>query len=261
MTHLVPSRRCLLSLALGLFVGSLAGCASPVATPSKALRVGCDFDNEPFASIGANGEPVGRDVEMMIEIGKALGQEIQFVRIPFNDLLPALERGEIDAVCATLGITAERSKRVAFSQPYFSTRISVLVRADGPKALSELAGKRVSASPATTSEYALRAGLPDSIAVLDNPDKKKADQRVLSGDVAGAVIDGPDADDFARASNGQLAVIAEPLAVEQYAIAMRLDDVALHTRIAAALETLIPVGKLAELDRLHGLRADSSATR
>ena len=242
-------------------LGSILGCRTPSPDSTATLRVGCDFDNEPFASIDANGQAVGRDVEMMEAIGARMGARVEFVRIPFNDLLAALDRNDIDVVCATMGITAERAKIIDFSEPYFATRISALVLADGPKNLDELAGKRVSASPNTTSEFALLERLKDSVPVLDNPDKKKADARVLNGDVAAAVIDGPDAIDFAKASEGRLAVLAEPVALERYAMSVRKGNSALLSRVDQALSAMRTDGTLAALDSKYGLRSDSPASR
>ena len=46
----------------------------------------------------------------------------------------------LDLVCATIGITDERARRVAFSRPYFHTRLLVVVRDGlGEEAMSEKA--------------------------------------------------------------------------------------------------------------------------
>jgi ABC-type amino acid transport substrate-binding protein len=239
------------------FVIAVLAFATACATfdTREALSVGCDFDNAPFAYLDETGAYRGRDVEMMAALGAELGVSIEWVKLPFEELLPAAERGEVDAVCATIGVTDERSKRVRFTQPYFETRLAALVRtgAGEPRTLADLDGRRVAASPNTTSELALSSGLPRAIAVLDNAAKKKADVRLLDREVDAVIQDGPDADDFAAASGGQLAVIPEPVATERYAIAVSPLRADWKDRLDSALVTLRRIGVLADLDRRHGL--------
>jgi len=230
-----------------------AGCAG--SDSSETLRVACDFDNAPFAFVAADGGYGGRDVAMTEALGVEMDVTIEWVKLPFEELLPAVERGDIDAVVATVGITEERSKRVLFTRPYFETRIAALARAgDGePTTLAELRGRRVAASPGTTSELALRERLPDVIAVFDNAAKKKADVRLLEREVDAVIQDGPDADDFAAASGGKLRVIEEPVARERYAIVVSPRRPEWKPRLDAALDALERRGVLESLDAEHGL--------
>lgn len=231
-----------------------AGCAG--SGSSETLRVACDFDNAPFAFVTDDGGYDGRDVRMTAALGAELGVTIEWVKLPFEELLPAAERGDVDAVVATVGITEERSKRVLFTRPYFVTRIAALVRVgDGePSTLAELRGRRVAASPGTSSELALRDHLPDVIAVFDNAAKKKADVRLLEREVDAVIQDGPDADDFAAASGGRLGVIEEAVASERYAIVVSPKRSHWKPRLDAALDALERKRVLESLDAEHGLR-------
>ena len=93
-----------------------------------------------------------------------------WTRQPFETLLPAAEAGEVDVVCATLGVTPERQRMVAFSIPYFRTELAcVTLAAPGaPRTLAELAGRRVGAGAGTTSARALALRAPQATAVLEN---------------------------------------------------------------------------------------------
>lgn len=242
-----------------LLATGLAGCvgkqASDTLLPSDTLRVACDFDNAPFAFVDDAGAYGGRDVEMMESLGKEMGVTIEWVKLPFEQLLPAAERNEVDAVCATVGITKKRGERVLFTRPYFATRIAALVRVgEGePKSLHDLAGKKVAASPGTTSEFAMRSHLQNAVAVFDNTAKKKADVRLLEREVDAVVQDGPDADDFADTSEGRLTVLTEPVAIELYAIVVSPKQSAWIPRLDAALDALDRDGRLTALDARHGL--------
>ena len=151
-------------------------CAACASGPYGAapLRVGSDLDNAPFAFVDGSGSARGRDVEMMQELAARLGRELVWVRMPFADLLPAVEEGAVDAVCATMGITPERAERVAFTRPYYHTAIAVVVRAgdDEPTSLADLDGMRVSGAAGTTSERAVRLHLPNARPAAAAPEPK-----------------------------------------------------------------------------------------
>lgn len=231
----------------------LAACAS--APHDDTFVVGCDFDNPPFAFVAADGSSVGRDIEMMERIAHDAGLTLEWRKLPFDELLDAVVTGEVDAACATLGITAERERVVAFSTPYYETRIACLVRSGPgePTSLAELTDRKVAAGRGTTSEAALSAVLPRAIAVVTTKAPKPTRERLRLKEIDAAVMDGPDADDLAAAHPDLFRVIEKPLAVERYAIALTRDDGALKEKVDAALARLRANGWLAELDRRWGL--------
>lgn len=233
----------------------ISACA---AAPSRArvLRVASDLDNRPFAWVDEHGEPRGRDVEMMQLLARELGCELAWRRMPFEQLLPACERGEIDVVCATLGVTDERARRVRFTRPYFATEIRVVVRArDGePSSLAELAGRRVAASPGTTSEAAVRTRLPSSSGVFEgSKDAGPIAQRLLSRSIDAAVMDGPAADALVVQNGETLEVLGESLASEFYALALPMTHADLCRELDLLLERLEP--ELRALDARYELDA------
>jgi len=240
-----------LALALAL----AAGCASAHGGGRDVLVVASDLDNPPFAFVDAEGRPGGRDVEMMEALATELGARVEWRRMPFDRLLPAVEAGEIDVVCATLGITPERAERVLFSEPYFRTSIAVVVRAapGAPRTFSELAGRPVSAAAGTTSERALREHLSRAVPVLENDEGLSTAERLLAREVDAAVMDAPAANAMARDSNWALWVIADPLCEERYALALPRSQADLRDRLNAALAALVGSGRMAELDAEYGL--------
>lgn len=58
-----------------------------------------------------------------------MGVRLRFVERPFAQLLPALEKGEIDVVMSGMTITPDRNLRVAFVGPYIVTGKSILAKA------------------------------------------------------------------------------------------------------------------------------------
>jgi polar amino acid transport system substrate-binding protein len=233
----------------------LAACASMSTQEPEVLVVASDLDNRPFAFVDEAGRPGGRDVEMMERLAQELGARVEWRRMPFEQLLDAAERGEVDVVCATLGVTPERAQRVAFSQPYFETTQALLVRTGPgePVWLSDLAGRRVGASADTTSGKAARERLTRSQLVFANKQELAPAERLLGGEVDALVLDRPAADAVAASSAGKLRVLSEQLAVERYALVLPLERIELRERLDAALASL--GGELDQLDLRHGLVA------
>jgi polar amino acid transport system substrate-binding protein len=235
---------------------ALASCAGPSAVPTTpVVRVASDLDNRPFAFVDEEGRPAGRDVEMMERLARAGGFELVWQRLEFSQLLGALESGAADVVCATIGVTAERARRVDFTRPYFETTQAVLVRAgEGePRWLSELAGRRVAASADTTSGLAARARLGASELVFESKSGLSPAERLAAREVDAVVLDRPAADAHASASGGALVVLDEQLAVERYALAVRRERADLRERLDAALRAL--ADEWTALDRAYGLAA------
>lgn len=231
------------SLAAALMLAA-AGCSG------DRLIVASDLDNKPFAFVDDDGMPAGRDVEMMRWIGNELNREIEWQRMPFEELLAAAENGEVDCVCATIGITPERAERVLFTESYFDTRIAALVRsgAGEPQSLPDLDGKRVAAGAGTTSERAVKATIPTANLDAGKKEGVTAADRLLAREIDAAVMDGPNADALARASGGKLRVLPIPLAVERYGIVLRKDDAALKARLDESLEKMRHLGVLTQLN-------------
>lgn len=222
---------------------------------SPSIVVASDLDNPPFAFEDLKGEPDGRDVEMMTKLADELGVSIEWKKMPFAELLPACEKGDVDVVCATLGVTPERERRVLFTSPYFDTRIAVVVRAGAgePTALAELVGKKVAAGTGTTAERAVTLFLKTSTGVFENPAKTPTKDRLLNHEVDAAAVDGPNADELAAKSGGKLVVLRESLAVERYALALPKDRRPLKDKLDVALTKLKKARSLAYLDEKWGL--------
>ena len=246
--------RLALALALAAFIALAPGCRSQAGARGPALVVASDLDNAPFAYVDEAGQPAGRDVEMMAELARRLDRPLEWRRVPFAQLLPALEAGAADAVCATLGRTPERAERVLFTRAYFETAIAVVVRAGPgePQRLDELAGRLVAAGAGTTSQDAVRRRLPHARLVASDKGASAA-QRLELHAIDAVALDGPAADALARASQGKLARLAETLADEHYAIAVAPGRAELCRELDVALGTLAIDGWLVALDRRHGL--------
>jgi ABC-type amino acid transport substrate-binding protein len=126
------------------------------AFAKEPLRVGLSPDYAPLA-YKDQGQLTGIDVAAAEVLGQQLGRKTEFVEKSFDQLIPALQAGEIDIIMSGMTITRERSEKVSFSKPYLSAGQMAIIRfADagrfGFKGAMFRPGARVAVQKHTTSE-------------------------------------------------------------------------------------------------------------
>ena len=234
----------------------LLGAALGVAqTPS--LRIASDATFPPFHFLAEPGGPTGFEIELARLVAERQGFRPEVLVLPYDDLLPGLARGAHHLVAATTGITPEREKLYLFTRPYFETCQAALVRVgeNEPKTLAELSGRRVGAAGEGTSARAL-AHLQGVEAVPLG--KGEAGVPFLEqGRIDALIVDEYGAVRTARASNGRLRVLPEPVALERYAFVLSLGACDLKVSLDSALESLEREGLLDELRKKFGVDRDA----
>ncbi|MCB1510113.1 MAG: transporter substrate-binding domain-containing protein [Hyphomicrobiaceae bacterium] len=117
-------------------LGQRAG-AAPQTTDAPRQRVLIRFlttdDYPPFNSNDEDGVLTGLNVDLARDICQRLRLTCDIRTRPWSELLPALARGEADAVIAAHRVTPDALKLVAFTERYFQTPGRFAVRRDGPK--------------------------------------------------------------------------------------------------------------------------------
>ena len=117
------------------------------ASAEKVLRVGTAVDYPPFAYYQkASDTHIGFDVELMQGLGREMGYDkVEFVNTGFNDLLPSLQAGKVDAVISCMTVPEERRKAADFTDPYLEGVKSVAVAPFGTESRSAdaMKGKRI----------------------------------------------------------------------------------------------------------------------
>ena len=112
----------------------LTACSSLVVTSAVAhaeqLIMGTESTYPPFEYTDTkNGsEIVGFDIDMVRMLGQKAGFTIKVVSMGFDALIPAILSRQIDIAGAAITITEERAKKVSFTQPYYNSGLSILVR-------------------------------------------------------------------------------------------------------------------------------------
>lgn len=105
---------------------------------SGELKVGVALYS-PWVLKAKNGVLVGAEIDIARRLAKDMGVKIDWVTKPWDQLIPALETGEVDIIVAGMSITPERALRVNFSQPYGFSGVSLVANKEMTKAFTGFA--------------------------------------------------------------------------------------------------------------------------
>lgn len=108
-------------LAAILVLLTAAAAASAQAPDWKKIRIGVEGAYPPFSEVGPDGRIKGFDIDIANALCADLKAECTLVQQEFDGMIPALQARKFDAVIASMSITEERKRSVAFTDKYYST--------------------------------------------------------------------------------------------------------------------------------------------
>ena len=162
---LVPVASAALVAAAGL---AAAGTLDRIGQ-EKAIRFANREDARPFSYKDKLGEPAGFMVDLCRAVAKKLAEQLDlpslnaaYVSVTAADRFEAITQQKADILCEPTSVTLSRREQVDFSIPTFLDGAGLMVRADGPKNLRDLAGKKIGVLAGTTTEEALRNTLKEA---------------------------------------------------------------------------------------------------
>lgn len=104
-------------LALGIAFSTAGAATLQQVRNNGMLRVGIVLA-APWAMRNGDGDLTGFEIDVARRLAADLEVDVEFIVYRFEELVTALETGEIDIVAAGLAITPERALHVNFSDPY-----------------------------------------------------------------------------------------------------------------------------------------------
>ena len=117
--------RSLFMACLCLLAGTQAFAGNALDNPK--IRVGTAADYPPITFLN-NGKVSGIEGALAAKLSTDTGKDFSFSVMPWSELLPALERGEIDMIMSGMSITDERAKHVDFSHSYLNVGQMTIIR-------------------------------------------------------------------------------------------------------------------------------------
>ncbi len=221
---------------------------SVISLAAGGLKVGVSADYPPMI-FKQEGRLAGIEADNAKALGGILGQEMTLVDMPFANLIPALQAGDIDVIMSGMSITAARSEQVIFTDSFMEVgQMAIMTTANVGKFAQAWSifrpGVRVGVEPGTTgAEFAASDLKEAQVTFFDNPSAAFAALR--KNDIDLYVHDAPTSWQLATTSeNSDLISLYAPLTHEQLAWAVRKDDARLAESLNAALRTMKGNGSL-----------------
>jgi polar amino acid transport system substrate-binding protein len=141
-------------LAFGLVAVVAVLVAGPVRpAAAETLQVGAYPANPPWENKKEDGSFEGFEVDLVNEIAKRIGADVNIQDLGFQALFAATSSGRIDMAISSITITDERLKSQAFTQGYYDSDMALATAKDsGVKSLADMKGKPVGVLSTSTGE-------------------------------------------------------------------------------------------------------------
>jgi len=215
----------------------------------KELVVGTAADMPPLNMTLKDGSIVGLEVDLATLVANGIGVKLTLKRMNFNDLLPALEAGQVDLILSGMTMTQLRNTRVAFAGPYFGSGKSILIKEQNAAALRSIATMNnpdvtLAALKGSTSQLFVERLIPKA-KLVPTDDYDQAIAMVLDGKVQAMVADFPICNvSVFRYRDKGLTTLKSPLNYEPIGIAMLPTDPLLLNWAQNFVTTMLNSGEL-----------------
>jgi polar amino acid transport system substrate-binding protein len=231
------------------------------------LRAGIRFDNPPHSFIDANGDWIGFDLDIAAAVADELGVDLERVRVDELTRISYLKNGRIDVAVASMSHTHEREQEVDFSQTYFWSKQTFLVRKGEIASLEDLVGETVGMDRGSSAignwrDWLAANGFPDDPEIVEFSDKQAAAEAVRQGTIAGWAEDYEILASFAKV-DPELAVLAdESIGSKLDGIGVPEDDSQMRDAVNAALQRIAASGLYDRIyDRWFGPSSETPVPR
>lgn len=219
------------------------------------LTVCSDAPYEPFEFQDESGKWTGFDMDLMTAVATRYGLTLEVSVQPFDGIWLAPKAGTCDVVASSMTITEERAKNAAFTDAYFDSYQSLLVReadAETLNSVEALDGKKVGVQTGTTGEAFAKENAPG--ATIQTFDDAAAMFLALESNQIDGIIQDFPINAFRAVKQGGTVVSATfQDEIEQYGFAVAPDNEALLLALNESLNEFRATGVYQEIfDKYFG---------
>lgn len=108
---------------------------------SGELRVGVALF-PPWVMRSTTGDLIGSETDIARKLSRDMGLELKYSLYQWSELIPALEKGEVDVVISGMAITPRRALEVKFSQPYARNGVGMVANSALIEKIDSLQGMK-----------------------------------------------------------------------------------------------------------------------
>ncbi len=151
---------------------------------SGEIKIGVSI-MPPWVMLDRDGKLIGFEIDIANQLAKDIGVKTVFKQYQWKQMIPALQKGEIDIIASGLSITPQRALKINYSMPYASSGYSLVTNLSLTKdfdSIKDLNNEKVYIT-------AVKGTVSASLASKVFP-KAKLDIRKTEKDASSAVING-----------------------------------------------------------------------
>lgn len=222
----------------------------------KQVVIGVDDTFVPMGFRNDQDQLVGFDIDVARAVFGSMGIHPVFQTIDWSMKETELANHKIDVIWNGYTETAERAKKVRFSQRYLENRqVLVTRKSDKISSLADMKGKVLAVQEGSSGADVLKAEpkkLLDKVRTYYTYSSyTEAFLDLQAGRVQGVLLDGVFAEYFIAHAKDPSAYLSLPTtyALENYAVGVRKTDPELAKQINQALKTLQRKGTLAKISK------------
>ena len=224
------------------------------------MIVGTSADYPPFEFKDEQDNFAGFDMDLIREIGKRMGVEVEIQDMAFDSLIAAIEQGKVDVVIAAMAPTEERLQKVDFSNTYHVQKNSFLAAVGSTISFTdpmEAAQYKIGVQTGTTLDEWVTDNLVDTGKIpAENVFRyERADQSILdlqAGRIDIVLTDAGPAKEYATNGQAQIVLTAKLFETGEN-IAITKGEAALKAEIDKVLQQLVDEGFVDQLAAQYGL--------
>jgi polar amino acid transport system substrate-binding protein len=208
---------------------------------SGTLTVCSDVPYAPFEDFDKASDVgfKGFDVDVIGKIAESLDLKLTIKDSDFDALQSGLllNSGQCDLGASAMTITDERAKRLAFSDPYYDSKQSLLVPTGSDiKSIDDLAGKTLGVQKGTTGEAYAQENVKGAKKIVSMKDDGTEFQALKAGTVDALLQDLPV--NLEHTKDGQYTIVEQYDTDEHYGFAVKKDNTALLDAVNEQLKKL-----------------------
>jgi ABC-type amino acid transport substrate-binding protein len=212
------------------------------------ITVASNIAYRPF-EFSPKGRPKGFDIDLMNEIAKRAGFEVEYENVQFDSILRGLDADLFDAAISAMTITTERERQLDFSDPYFNADQALLVESGSRiKTAGDLSEATVGVQAGSTGQLKGEDLHDDGQVGEVRPYRTigEAFADLRTGEIEGVIYDLSAAHKKVTENEGEIRYVESIPTGEQYGIALPKDSLLVEP-VNQALEDIKNDGTYEEL--------------